>query len=281
MRVGISRFHTDKSVSIVELAKLAEERGFTELWAPEHTHIPTGRETPWPMQQSDLPDFYSRSLDPWVALSAAAAVTSTIKLGTSVALVGQHHPISLAKAIASVDHISNGRVIVGVGFGWNVDEMRHHGVDPDKRRTIGREKVLAMKELWTQEQAQFHGKYVDFSPSLQWPKPIQQPLPVWVGGGKATLKHAVEWGDGWMPIQGVMPVSKLAIKVREMVEEAGRDPKNFTIYLSGAPDGPEQAEQYKEAGVDGVTLGIEPYADLDEVKRTLDRHVDFRDKYLV
>lgn len=280
MRVGISCFHSDKSAPVVELAREAEARGFDELWAPEHTHIPTGRETPWPMQQSDLPDFYRRSMDPWVALAAAAAVTKTIRLGTSVALVGQHDPIVLAKTISSVDLVSGGRVIVGVGFGWNVDEMRHHGVDPDKRRTIGREKVLAMKQLWTQEQAEYHGKYVNFSPSWQWPKPVQKPHPpVWVGGGKATLKHAVEWGDGWMPIQGVMPVAKMAIRVRDMLQEAGRDPKQFTVYLSGGPADPEQLEQYRAAGIDGITLGIDPYCDLDAAKRSLDEHAEFRDRY--
>lgn len=188
MRVGISCFLTDKWVSIVELAREVEARGFGELWLPEHTHIPTSRNTAWPIEDdAELPEMYKRSLDPFVAL------------------------------------------ILGAGFGWNTDEMRHHGVDPDRRRAVGREKVLAMKELWTQDEASFPGEFVDFSPSWQWPKPIQQPHPpIWVGGGRSTMKHAVEWGDGWMPIEGVMPVAKMTRDIRTMAAAAGRDPAELT-----------------------------------------------------
>ena len=282
MRVGVSCFMTDKSVSIVDLAREAEDRGFTELWAPEHTHIPTGRETDWPMEEgSELPEMYRRSLDPFVALTAAAMATSTISIGTSICLVGQHDPIVLAKTISTLDQLSGGRFILGVGFGWNEDEMRHHGVDPAKRRTIGREKTLAMIELWTNEEASFHGDYVDFSPSWQWPKPAQDPHPpVWVGGGKSTLRHAVEWGNGWMPIEGVMPVARLTHRLREMAEEAGRDPDELTVYLSGTPSDPAKIEEYLEAGVDGCSMGVTWDADLDTVKRELDENVEFRDKYL-
>ena len=199
MRLGISCFLSDKSVDIVDLAREAEARGFGELWLPELTHIPIGRDTPWPMQDyigrdtpwpmqdhAELPEMYRRCLDPFVALTAAAVVTDTIAVGTGICLVGQHDPIVLAKTVATLDHIADGRLILGVGFGWNTDEMRNHGVDPDHRRTIGREKVLAMKELWTREEASFHGEYVDFSASWQWPKPRQRPHPpIWVGGGRS------------------------------------------------------------------------------------------------
>ena len=282
MRVGISCFMTDKSVDIVDLARESEARGFTELWSPEHTHIPTGRETDWPMEDdAELPEMYKRSLDPFVALTAAAMVTSTITLGTSICLVGQHDPIVLAKTVSTLDRVAGGRFIFGVGFGWNEDEMRHHGVDPAKRRTIGREKTLAMKELWTKEEASFSGDYVSFSPSWQWPKPVQHPHPpVWVGGGKSTMRHAVEWGDGWMPIEGVMPVAKLTRRLHQMAEEAERDPDELTVYLSGTPRDPAKIEEYIEAGVDGFAMGVGWDADLDTVKRELDENVEFRDKYL-
>jgi probable F420-dependent oxidoreductase len=282
VQVGISTFLTDRSVDIVDLAREAEARGFTELWVPEHTHIPTGRETDWPMQEgAELPEMYKRSMDPFVSLAAAAVVTTSIRLGTSICLVGQHDPIILAKTVATLDRLSGGRVILGVGFGWNEDEMRHHGVDPAKRRTIGREKTLAMKELWTKEAASFHGSYVDFGESWQWPKPVQQPHPpVWIGGGKATLAHVAEWGDGWMPIEGVMPVPRLIGRLRELADEAGRDPREIMIYLSGCPREPAKLEEYLAAGVAGVTLGVGWEADLDTVKRELDEHVAFRDRYL-
>jgi probable F420-dependent oxidoreductase len=282
MRVGISCFLTDKSVSIIDLAREAESRDFTEIWAPEHTHIPTGRETEWPMEDdAELPEMYKRSLDPFIALTAAAMVTTTITIGTSICLISQHDPIVLAKTVSTLDHISGGRFILGVGFGWNEDEMRHHGVDPAKRRTIGREKALAMKQLWTEDEASFHGTYVDFSASWQWPKPLQQPHPpIWVGGGKATMRHAVEWGDGWMPIEGVMPVAKLTRRLDQMAEEAGRDPEELTVYLAGTPRDPAKIEEYINAGVDGFAMGVTWDADLDSVKRELDENMEFRDKYL-
>jgi len=187
----------------------------------------------------------------------------------------------LAKTIATLDHLSNGRVILGVGFGWNEDEMRHHGVEPTKRRTIAREKVLAMIELWTNDEASFHGDYVDFSPSWQWPKPVQNPHPpIWIGGGKSTLRHVVEWGTGWMPIEGVMPVVKLTRRLRQMAEDAGRDPAEITVYLSGAPKDPARLDEYMEAGLDGIGFGIGWDADLDTMKRDLDEHAEFRDRYL-
>ena len=282
MRFGISCFLTDKSVNIADLARESEARGFDEIWVPEHTHIPTGRETDWPMEDdAELPEMYKRSLDPFVALTAAAMVTKSIRIGTSICLVGQHDPIVLAKTVSTLDHISNGRVILGVGFGWNTDEMRHHGVDPGRRRAIGREKTLAMKELWTQEEASFSGRYVSFGPSWQWPKPRQRPHPpVWVGGGKSTMAHAVEWGDGWIPMEGVMPVARMTGRIRTMVDDAGRDPEGFTVYLAGGTEAPAALGDYLEAGLDGISLSVPWDADLDAVRRHLDAHAEFREKHL-
>lgn len=282
VRVGISCFLTDRSIPVTVLAKECEDRGFTELWVPEHTHIPTGRETDWPMREgAELPEMYKRSMDPFTALAAAAAVTSTIRLGTSICLVAQHDPIVLAKTVATLDHVSGGRVVLGVGFGWNVDEMRHHGVDPDRRRTVGREHVFAMRELWTNDIAGYQGDHVSFGPSWQWPKPVQQPhLPVWIGGGKATLRHVVEWGDGWMPIVGAMPIVKLLARLRQMAEEAGRDPTDIAIYPTGIPADPAQLDELLAAGIDGVSLGVTWDADVDTVRRELDAHAELRDRRL-
>ncbi len=283
MRVGINAMLTDRSVGPAELAAEAEARGFTELWLPEHTHIPVGRETPWPLDEgADLPEAYRRLLDPFVALTAAAMATSDIRLGTGVCLVGQHDPIVLAKTAATLDRLSGGRLIFGVGFGWNADEMRHHGVDPRRRRTIGREKTLAIKELWTQAEASFAGTHVGFSESWQWPKPLQRPHPpVWVGGGASVLRHAVEWGDGWMPIHGAMPVAELTRRLRAMASEAGRDPGDLTVYVVGMPRDPAKAEEYLSAGVDGFALPVVGEASFDAVRRDLDADAQFRDRYLI
>ncbi|HYD10841.1 MAG TPA: TIGR03619 family F420-dependent LLM class oxidoreductase, partial [Acidimicrobiales bacterium] len=169
--IGITIFCTDQSISPVEIAKEAEARGFESLFVPEHTHIPTGRRTPYPAGEP-LPDEYKRTYDPFVALTAAAAVTTNLKVGTAICLVNQHHPINLAKATASVDRISDGRFIFGVGFGWNEDEMESHGVDPKRRRTRAREHVLAVKELWQHDEAGYEGEYVHIEPSYSWPKPV-------------------------------------------------------------------------------------------------------------
>ena len=282
VRVGINAMLTDRTVGPAELAVEAEARGFDELWLPEHTHIPVGRETPWPLDEgAELPEAYRRTLDPFVALTAAAAATSAIRLGTGVCLVAQHDPIILAKTTATLDRLSGGRFVFGVGFGWNADEMRHHGVDPNRRRTIGREKALAVKELWTQTTASFRGDHVDFSESWQWPKPLQRPgPPVWVGGGASVLRHVVEWGDGWMPLHGVMPVAEFTRRLRSMASEAGRDPGELTVYLVGMPRDPAAAEEYLGAGVGGFALPVTGSADLDAVRRDLDADAEFRDRCL-
>lgn len=281
MRVGISCFLTDLSISVIDLARDVEARGFTELWLPEHTHIPTGRETDWPMDDAELPEMYQRSHDPFISLAAAAVATSTIRLGTSICLLPQHDPIVLAKTIATLDHLAEGRFTFGVGFGWNTDEMRHHGVDPDLRRTIGREKAMAMKELWTNDVASFSGAHVAFGPSWQWPKPVQRPHPpIWVGGGKSTMPHVVEWADGWMPIEGVMPVVDLVHRLRHMAEDAGRDPATISVYVANAACDPAHIEAYLGAGIDGVSLNVSWDADLATVRDELDRHAAFRDRYM-
>lgn len=205
MKYGVTMFPTDRSIGIVELAHAVEERGFHSLWVPEHTHIPTSRVTPPPTGDEVLPEWYLRCLDPFVALSAAAAATQHLRLGTGICLVAQRDPIVTAKAVASLDLISGGRFSFGIGFGWNVDEMEDHGVPYKERRAIAREHVLAMQQLWANDEASFAGEQVQFSTSWSWPKPVQRPWPPVLLGGAAGPKlfaHIAEYGDGWIPIGG-------------------------------------------------------------------------------
>lgn len=202
MLFGLQMFPTDYSMSPVDLGLAAEERGFESVFFPEHSHIPVSRDTPWPTG-GDLPLEYSHALDPFVALTAVAATTSRLRIGTAICLVAQRDPILLAKQIASLDHLSGGRFLFGVGAGWNVEEMRNHGTDPATRWKLVKERVEAMTAIWTQDQASYHGDLVDFDPIWSWPKPAQRPRPpVLIGGGGPTvLKRVLSYGDEWMPFR--------------------------------------------------------------------------------
>jgi probable F420-dependent oxidoreductase len=272
VKFGVMMFPTDLSIRPDELALEAEARGFESIFFPEHTHIPTSRKTPWP-GGAELPEEYRRLHDPFIALMAAGAATENIRLGTGISLVGQHDPIVLAKQVASLDVLSKGRVILGVGFGWNVDEMESHGMDPDRRRSIVREKVLAMKSLWTEEVGSFDGRFVKVPPSWSWPKPAQQPHPpVLIGGAgsETVFRHVIEWADGWMPIGVRTDVVDQIGALRVMAEDAGRDPSTIEIAIFGAGSGEEVLEQYAEAGVARVVFGLPPVP-RDEVLPVLDR----------
>src|SRR5579884_2532660 len=201
MQFGVTMFVTDETISVVDLARAAEDHGFESLWLPEHTHIPTSRTSPWP-GGAELPREYSHSLELFVALGAAAAVTSRLRLGSGVCLVIERDPITLAKEVASLDHISGGRFLFGIGGGWNLEEMANHGTDPATRWSLLRERVLAMKEIWTRDEAEFHSRFVNFDPIWQWPKPVQKPHPpIIIGGnGTRTLQRIIEFGDEWIPI---------------------------------------------------------------------------------
>ena len=275
MHVGALIFPTDLSIHPTTLARELEERGFESLWVTEHTHIPTGRATPWP-GGPELPDEYRRTLDPFVALSLAAAVTQELRLGTGICLVAQHHPITLAKTVASLDHVSGGRVELGIGVGWNVDEMEHHGVDPAKRRSHARETVLAMRQLWTQEAAEFHGEIVDFSPSWSWPKPTQAggpPVLMGGAGGPVTFRHTAEHCDGWMPIHGRRGVFDKVGELRQAWEGAGRDWATCQLGVFGCPAKLEVIESYRDAGFSRVVLGLPPAGE-DTVLKVLDGYAD-------
>ncbi len=203
MKFGVMSHNTDGGIAPDDLAREAEARGLESLWLPEHTHIPAGRKTPYPGGPGELHEKYRRIADPFTSVAAAAAVTKTLKLGTGICLVAQHHPITLAKTIATLDRISNGRFLFGIGAGWNEDEMENHGVPPKKRWTMAREHVEAMKVLWTEEEATYHGEFVHFDRVWSFPKPIQKPHPPIIVGTFGTPKgrqRVADLGDGWLPI---------------------------------------------------------------------------------
>ncbi|HTK99733.1 MAG TPA: LLM class F420-dependent oxidoreductase [Pseudomonadales bacterium] len=235
---GITMFPTDYSIQPVELARAVEERGFDSLFFPEHTHIPTSRKTPFP-GGGELPKHYSHTHDPFVAFGACAAVTKRIRLGTGICLVIQRDPITLAKEIASVDSLSNGRFVLGIGAGWNREEMSNHGADYANRWRLVREKVLAMKAIWTQDEAEFHGKFVDFDPIWSYPKPAQRGgPPVWIGANsKWVFDRIAEYADGWMPIGGLG--SGNLERLKAACEARGRKVEDITLALFGAPTSKE------------------------------------------
>jgi probable F420-dependent oxidoreductase len=281
MHVGALIFLTDRTIYADQIAVELEQRGYESLWVPEHTHIPTGRRTPYPAG-GELPDEYRRTLDPVVALSSAAAVTERLRLGTGISLVAQHHPINLAKSIASLDHVSDGRVIFGIGVGWNEDEMEDHGVDPAHRRRHAREHVLAIKRLWCDEVASFDGEFVQFPPTWSWPKPVQRPHPpVTLGGagGPVTFRHVVEYCDGWMPIHGRRNIMTKLPQLMSMAEEQGRDPSSIELGAFGCPADPAIIDQYAEAGFTRCVTWL-PSAGGDEVRRALDAASEMVDRYV-
>jgi len=258
MQFGLSMFLTDETIAPVALGRAAEDAGFDSIFVPEHTHIPASRETSWP-GGAELPREYSHTLDPFVSLSAIAATTERLRVGTGIALIVERDPITLAHEAASLDHVSGGRFELGIGAGWNLEEMRNHGTDPARRFAVMRERALAMREIWTQDEASFHGEFVDFERIWSWPKPVQQPLPVWVGGtGPRVLDRVLEYGDGWFPNMG--DLDELAQRVAELqrrAADAGREPIPVTYFgLRDADD--EKLEKMAAAGVDRVLLMLPP-----------------------
>jgi probable F420-dependent oxidoreductase len=276
MKLGVSIFPTEYAFHPAELGRAIEERGLESLWVAEHTHIPASRQTPWP-GGADLPQEYWHTMDPFVALTAVAVATTKLKLATGVCLVVERDPIVLANEVASLDHISGGRFLFGIGGGWNREEMRNHGTDPRRRWEVLRERVLAMKKIWTEDAAEFHGEHVDFDPIWSWPKPIQKPHPpIWVGGnGPTTFDRVIEYGDGWVPIIGravPMPLEESLAELRRRAEEAGRPPVPVSLFHVGRPD-EEQLKRYGELGVERSILWLPPAA-ADQVLPRLDRYAD-------
>jgi len=274
MHYGVTIFPTDYSIQPAELARALEERGFESLWVPEHTHIPVERKSPWP-GGSELPKMYYDVYEPFVALTAAAAVTSKLKLATGICLVVQRDPLQTAKSVATLDRISNGRFLFGIGAGWNAEEMRNHGTEFKTRLSLMRERVLAMKELWTKSKPEFHGKFVEFAPVMTWPKPVQKPHPpIHLGGGfPKAVERAIDYGDGWMPIFGRDEILERIPEVRERVRAAGRDPEKFEISIFAAPPQPELLARARAAGVARCVFGLPP-AKAEEVLPLLDRYAE-------
>jgi probable F420-dependent oxidoreductase len=261
-------FPTDTAIRPDDLAREVEARGFDSLWFPEHSHIPTSRVTPWGGQEGapPLPEQYWRSHDAFVALAYAAAVTTTLQLGTGVTLVAQRDPIWTAKEVASLDALSNGRLILGIGYGWNKEEMGQHGVAYTRRRELLREKMLLMKALWTEDEASYQGELVNLEPSWAWPKPVQHPHPPILMGaaaGPKTIADMVEFCDGWMPLATRMDIVGEVGRVREAVAAAGRDPATFQIVAYGAR--PDSVEALIDAGVDHTIFNLRPLGTAETV----------------
>jgi probable F420-dependent oxidoreductase len=276
MRYGVTLMLTDVSIGVIELAQSAEERGFHSLWLPEHTHIPVSRRTPPPTGEEALGEEYKRLLDPLVALAAAATTTEHLRLGTGVLLPAQRDPIVTAKAVASLDHVSGGRVSLGVGFGWNEDEMNHHGVRYDQRRNVAREHVLAMQALWDEERAAFEGAHTGFSTSWSWPKPVQtdsagrSAVPVMLGGGAGSrlFEHVAEYAAGWMPIGG-SGLRESIPRLHKAVADAGRDPSTVEVMPFGVIPDRGKLEHLAEMEITECVFLL-PSGQRDEVLPILD-----------
>ena len=274
MKFGASMFFTDYSMSPAELARAMEQRGFDIVWAPEHSHIPLSRKSPFVLG-GELPKRYYDAMDPFVTLTAAALATKTLKVGTGVCLIAQRDPIQTAKLVASIDLVSGGRFVFGVGNGWNQDEMENHGTNFATRHKLARERIEAMKAIWTQDTAEYHGEFVDFGPMQARPKPLQKPYPPIIVGGAFpySARRAIRYGDGWMPqvtAGAPTPLIELVPRFRQMAAEAGRDPAHLNISVSGQPADIDLIRRYQDLGVDRVSAAL-PSEKAETILPVLDR----------
>jgi len=272
MHIGVAMFPTDYAVRPDDLARSVEQRGYESLWFPEHTHIPASRRSPWPGGPT-LPKEYWHTHDLFVALAAASAVTTRLKVGSGICLLVERDPIVTAKEVASVDFLSGGRLLFGIGGGWNAEEMEDHGTEFRSRWKLLRERVLAMKKIWTEDEASFEGEFVRFPPLWSWPKPVQKPHPpVLLGGhGPRALRRVVDYCDGWMPISvrgGDLPAG--IAELRRIAQEKGRDPRTISVSVYGAPMDRDALARLRDAGVERCIFAL-PSADADRVAALLDR----------
>jgi probable F420-dependent oxidoreductase len=256
------------------LARALEERGFESVWAPEHSHIPLSRKTPFP-GGGDLPKRYYDTMDPFVTLTAAAAATTKLKVGTGVCLVNQRDPIQTAKLVASIDQVSAGRFLFGVGVGWNQDEMESHGTVFETRAKLTRERIEAMKEIWTKSKPEYHGEFVNFDPMMTWPKPVQKPHPpILVGGAfPQGARRALRYGDGWFPVGGRLlgdDIGELVKRFKQMAAEAGRDPSEVPLSLFGVAEDADRLKRLRDLGFVRVVVSLDSEKD-DMILPVLDR----------
>jgi probable F420-dependent oxidoreductase len=278
MKLGITAMLTDLSIGPADFARAVEERGFHSLYLPEHTHLPVAEDTPPAVVGEVRAEDYRRVLDPFASLAAATSVTSRLVIGTGVSLVAQHDPIVLAKQVATIDRLSGGRFVLGIGFGWNKVEASDHGIVFADRRQIVKEKMACMQALWSQEVAEFHGDHVELPPSYAWPKPVHQPRVTTLVGavaGPTTFAAIAEYADGWMPIGG-KGIAESLPRLRESFEAVGRDPEGIEVVAFGTLPDPEKLEHLAEAGCTEVALRV-PSGLSAQMLRCLDSYVRYLD----
>ena len=281
MQIGAAMFFTDYSITAPVMARALEERGFESLWAPEHSHIPVDTKSSFPLWDA-IPKKYYDVMDPFVSLTAAAVATETLKLGTGICLVQQRDPIQTAKLVASIDQVSGGRFLFGVGTGWNAEEMADHGTVFETRNKLARERIEAMKEMWTQSKAEYHGDMVDFPPMMMWPKPVQKPYPPVIVGGAwpYAARRAVRYGDGWIPHAALPPhddVTDFIPEFQKMARDAGRDPTELPVTVWGAQPDLDQFKQRRDRGAARIVISLESEPEA-EILRQLDMWAEIKAK---
>jgi probable F420-dependent oxidoreductase len=278
MHYGVTMFMTDRTMRPDDFARAVEARYLHSIYVPEHTHIPVSRRSPPPTGDAELAEEYKRTLDPFVALAMAATATERVLIGTGICLVAQREPIVTAKAVATLDALSGGRFVFGIGFGWNADELEHHGVTMPERREVVRERMLAMQQLWREDTAEYHGKYVELAPSWSWPKPAPRPggggPPVLIGGaaGPKMFAAIAEYADGWIPIGG-RGIRAALPELHAACEAIGRDPSSLRIVPFGTIPDAGKLEYYASLGIEEIVLRI-PSADADTVLPLLDQYAE-------
>ena len=278
MKIGAVMFFTTDSMQPAPLARAMEERDFESLWVPEHTHIPSSRKSDYPAS-GGLVRAYYELLDPFLALNTAATVTARLKVGTGIALITQRDPIVTAKMVSSIDQLSGGRFLFGVGNGWNQDEIENHGTAFKSRHKLARERVEAMKAIWAEEEPEYHGEFVNFDKMKQWPKPFQKPHPPIIVGGAFpyAARRAVRYGDGWIPRDDWLDRDGIEVldKFRAMAKEAGRDPASLPISTFRVPDDLDRLKRYRELGIDRVVFSL-PAEQADRILPILDRWAELK-----
>lgn len=280
MKIGASIFATDQTMKVTKLAPELEARGFESLWIPEKTHLPASRRTPWP--GGELPEWYKRTSDPLIALATAVGVTSTLRLGTGVSLVPVHDAVIMAKSVATLDWMTDGRFEFGIGYGWNAEEYETHGVDIAEAPAIMRDKIALMNELWQHDVGSYEGKYASVPPSWSWPKPTQQPRPpIHIGARatKAVFADIAAYGDGWLPIEGYGDVIRHIPTLNQAFIDSGRSPREAVVSVYNASGDPDLVAQYAEAGVERTIITL-PATGEDDVMRELDRATQHLSEYL-